>query len=1794
MLIRKFFNTMFSLFVIASFILGGSGSALAQGSTNGNNSIYLPSITVNGQTNLQSTGGNGKGHGNGQMRSMTQAERLSARLNQAKQKTGVSSKFAGINPATAAYSPLAAGPSVLAAMAAPNSTPDYFGVANWANSPLPAITTSGTSTNSVVGNPLIDRAFATDFSTPPGTLAPVFVVLSNDKLPAGNLINFQVENQATTGGSPTPSAGNVFQAFVLRPTGTANQYQVIYASPIQTVPALAVAGTSETDTYTPAGLPVAVQANDMIAFYGEGVPLDTGGTNADTLSYPAPAAPAQGATITLGVDPGFPIYSTDRTYSFSATVSVGGTASTINGGIRKFVDSLPGLCNPGSALGPIPACNKAVKSIPLGVPIQFPAVGNTPASDYYEIGLVQYHEQLSSDLPAPGTLLRGYVQLVSSGTPGAVDLGDPANGLDPVLPGLWAAARPSYLGPVILAQGCEPLASGCDQTKIRPVRIKFTNLLPTGGAGDLFIPTDTTYMGAGDGPTAQGVDCSVDPKPAGCYTENRATLHLHGGNTPWISDGTPHQWTIPVGEATVSYQSKGDSAAYVPDMWFDSAGHLNAACEGQLTCPGYSNNPGQGSLTFYWTNQQSGRLMFYHDHAYGITRLNVYAGEAAGYLLSDPAEETALAAATVPGTVATDLGHLVPLILQDKSFVPDDGATGGQLAASDPTWDLSKYGGKGNLWFPHVYMPNQNPADVSGANAFGRWDYCPWFWPPQDPSTFVPQGQPFPCDSSIYSATNPPAFPPLMCPGTPLPAGVPEGFMDTMVVNGTTYPTLTVDPTAYRFQILNAGNDRTLNLGLYTADPLTIAVTSGGSGYTLPPSVVFNPATGNPSAKAVISGGAVTSYLVTGGGSGYTSVPNVSVVGDGTGATAHAVIGGTGNSVLNIVPDTIGSGYTFATVAIDPPAGCTAGCSTATANAVVTPSGSVIAINLTNPGGPWATPPAISLVNAPGDTTGNGAAAIASVNTEVKMVDAVPPTSQSALPLCGVSNPISGSQMVTAILDASGNPLNGTGLPANCYPKTWPTDGRDGGVPDPVSAGPPIIEIASEGGLLPNPVVIPSTPVGYEYNRRSITVLNVWNHGLLLGPAERADVVIDFSKFAGQTLIVYNDAPAPVPAFDPRNDYYTGDPDQTSTGGAPSTLPGYGPNTRTVMQIKVNATSATADTFSLPTLTAQLPGIFASTQQKPIVPEPANNLATQPTYVPLQSNTINAWLGVAVGGLSLTKVGAGYTAAPVVNITPGAGDTTGTGATAIAALKPTSVASFALGIGGAGYTSAPLVSLSGGGGTGASATTTLATTSVASLTINDAGRGYTGTSVPVTFTPALGGIAANANISNGRITGFTWVSHGSGYSFPTPPAATVPNPPCTPLGTNSCHRAVLTAVLAPTSVGAINWASGGSGYTSAPTVTVAAPSGCKLNGTTCVQATGTATLTPTSIASLTLTNGGTGYSTAPTVDIAAPSCTLNGTTCVQATAVASASTPLLQKTIQELFTLDYGRMNATLGVELPFTNFLTQTTIPYGFVDPPTEIFKDGEVQFWKITHNGVDTHFIHFHLFNVQVINRIGWDNAVKPPDPNEVGWKDTVRMNPLEIIIVALRPMQQNLPWKIPNSIRKLDVTQPVGAALTNEFTNVDPTNQPAAVTNDLTNFGDEYVWHCHILGHEENDMMRAMILDVPPAPPTNLASLGGGSISWVDASTNETGFTIQVAPTNTGPWTTVGTLATPGVFGPGYGSTVGNTLTFKNNAIKSGVFVRVLADNTVGYTKTYAAPAAGYPHTTASSPSAPLPIP
>ncbi len=48
-----------------------------------------------------------------------------------------------------------------------------------------------------------------------------------------------------------------------------------------------------------------------------------------------------------------------------------------------------------------------------------------------------------------------------------------------------------------------------------------------------------------------------------------------------------------------------------------------------------------------------------------------------------------------------------------------------------------------------------------------------------------------------------------------------EQFNDTPIVNGVAYPTITLEPKAYRLRMLNAANDRFFNFQWYVADPTT-------------------------------------------------------------------------------------------------------------------------------------------------------------------------------------------------------------------------------------------------------------------------------------------------------------------------------------------------------------------------------------------------------------------------------------------------------------------------------------------------------------------------------------------------------------------------------------------------------------------------------------------------------------------------------------------------------------------------------------------------------------------------------------------------------------------------------------------------------------------------------------------------------------------------------------------------------------------------------------------------------------
>jgi len=233
--------------------------------------------------------------------------------------------------------------------------------------------------------------------------------------------------------------------------------------------------------------------------------------------------------------------------------------------------------------------------------------------------------------------------------------------------------------------------------------------------------------------------------------------------------------------------------------------------------------------------------------------------------------------------------------------------------------------------------------------------------------------------------------------------------------------------------------------------------------------------------------------------------------------------------------------------------------------------------------------------------------------------------------------------------------------------------------------------------------------------------------------------------------------------------------------------------------------------------------------------------------------------------------------------------------------------------------------------------------------------------------------------------------------------------------------------------------------------------------------------------------------------------------------------------------------------------------------------------QIWKVTHNGVDSHAIHFHLFHVQLVNRVGWDGAIYPPDANELGWKDTVKMHPLSDTIVALRPMTMtNVPFKVPNSHRLVMPSLAANAPAAMDQFNLDPlTGNASTITNMSVNYGWEYLWHCHILGHEENDMMRTISAAQPPEVPSNLTATKSGSgnttqyvLNWTDNSIIANWVRIQRSTDST--FSNPATLTTINVVTPECTSQAGCARTYKDTAaaIRTGTwYYRVQSNNTVG---------------------------
>lgn len=151
-----------------------------------------------------------------------------------------------------------------------------------------------------------------------------------------------------------------------------------------------------------------------------------------------------------------------------------------------------------------------------------------------------------------------------------------------------------------------------------------------------------------------------------------------------------------------------------------------------------------------------------------------------------------------------------------------------------------------------------------------------------------------------------------------------------------------------------------------------------------------------------------------------------------------------------------------------------------------------------------------------------------------------------------------------------------------------------------------------------------------------------------------------------------------------------------------------------------------------------------------------------------------------------------------------------------------------------------------------------------------------------------------------------------------------------------------------------------------------------------------------------------------------------------------------------------------------------------------SELPRVGSTEVWELVNLTADTHPIHLHLVQFQLLSRQAiqvnqytraWNFAneggvlpltnptvtvpVAPylqgkpriPAPNEMGWKDTIQANPGEVtrIIVRFAPQDAN-------------------PALVKPGVNLYPFDPT---------IGPGYVWHCHILDHEDNEMMRPYIV-------------------------------------------------------------------------------------------------------------------
>jgi spore coat protein A len=277
----------------------------------------------------------------------------------------------------------------------------------------------------------------------------------------------------------------------------------------------------------------------------------------------------------------------------------------------------------------------------------------------------------------------------------------------------------------------------------RQARVTWANQLVDSNGNYLrhLLPVDQTLHWANPPGGVTGRDMhGMDPTPYRGPVP--IVTHLHGGHTTDDSDGYPEAWYLPAAKnLPAGFATTG--------TWYN---FFRAKAGG---------NWAPGTATFVYRNDQRATTLWYHDHALGMTRVNVYAGPAGFYLIRGGSGD--LPPGMLPGPAPAEGDppgrsyYEIPIVIQDRSFNAD-----------------------GSLFYP------DNRAFFEGLQT-GQLQI-----------PFIPDA----------GCTGPSDVSPIWNP---------EFFANTMVVNGRTWPYLTVEQRRYRFRFLNGCDSRFLILRMSRA-----------------------------------------------------------------------------------------------------------------------------------------------------------------------------------------------------------------------------------------------------------------------------------------------------------------------------------------------------------------------------------------------------------------------------------------------------------------------------------------------------------------------------------------------------------------------------------------------------------------------------------------------------------------------------------------------------------------------------------------------------------------------------------------------------------------------------------------------------------------------------------------------------------------------------------------------------------------------------------------------------------------